>query len=319
MIFDGLNTARQKFLLVILDECATSFCHYEGHGDSTQSRLMSYAILKKTLAYARRNSLIPQFIFGDTCLPAAYESEINRIDHVRIVPLSHPTTYSNSIVVINPDDYTHPTGLARFSGDVAILRISRTDIMKFVDIVVPILGRCRRLNVCLLGIEQYTEEDVVQYGKQLDQVGEYLVERYSAKQSVEINCLTDRLVLRQMNNCDAGIRHLTVAPDGKLYICPAFYYCGDKSIGDVEHGRITLQNNQLLDIKYAPICSRCDAFQCKRCVFLNKKLTLEINTPSWQQCKIAHSERASSRTFVSKIDWPIPAIDYDDPFTLVKG
>ena len=58
---------------------------------------------------------------------------------------------------------------------------------------------------------------------------------------------------------------------------------------------------QLLELKYSPICRICDAYQCKRCVFLNKKLTSEINTPSSRQCRLSHIEREASRLFLQKL------------------
>lgn len=205
----------------------------------------------------------------------------------------------------------------KIATEVLVLRASKSDITKLAKIVIPVLSKCRRLNLSLLDIEDYTEEDISQYRKQLDIISKYLADRYKSGQSVEINCLTDRLILRQMNNCEAGINHFTVAPDGRFYICPAFYYSGDDSIGDID-SEYHFPNSHLLELKYSPVCSICDAFHCKRCVYLNKKLTLELNIPSWQQCRIAHSERESSRFLLSLIDWPIPAIDYDDPFTLAQ-
>ena len=73
----------------------------------------------------------------------------------------------------------------------------------------------------------------------------------------------------------------------------------------------------------APLCRRCDAYQCKRCIWLNYKTTYEVNTPSHEQCVISHIERNISRkllqemrdsqlSFLSDID--IQEIDYLDPF-----
>ncbi|GHS94395.1 hypothetical protein AGMMS50239_18130 [Bacteroidia bacterium] len=82
---------------------------------------------------------------------------------------------------------------------------------------------------------------------------------------------------------------------GKFYICPAFYLADENNfVGDLTQGLI-IKNKQLYQITYAPICSNCDTYQCKRCVWLNKKTTLEINTPSHEQCVTAHLERNASR------------------------
>ena len=39
---------------------------------------------------------------------------------------------------------------------------------------------------------------------------------------VQFNLLTDRMMLKEMNNCNAGYESITLAPDGNLYICLSF-------------------------------------------------------------------------------------------------
>lgn len=313
----ALPLPRVKFLLAVVDENATSFCHYETVSASPD-RFMPIGVLRKTIGYARAHGLALQFLLGKASLPSEYESEIARVGHLRIIPQSCPTVPSRALIVINPSDYADHRLVERFQGKIAIIRIARSDVSRLSEIVVPLLPKCRRLNISLLEVERYRDEDIAAYKDQLVKLGDYLASCYSSKQSAEVNVLTDRLVLQRMSNCNAGVEHLTVAPDGRFYICPAFYYAGERAIGDVERGPEDFVNPQLFELEKAPVCAHCDTFQCKRCVFLNKKLTLEFNVPSWQQCKIAHAERAASRLFLSKIDWPIPEIDYDDPFEIAK-
>jgi len=90
----------------------------------------------------------------------------------------------------------------------------------------------------------------------------------------------------------------------------------------VESG-VKIENAQLLHLDHAPICSHCDAFQCKRCIWLNKKTTLEVNTPSHEQCVAAHLERNASKRLLEHLrshgnffakTADINEIDYLDPF-----
>lgn len=133
-----------------------------------------------------------------------------------------------------------------------------------------------------------------------------------------------------MNNCNAGVDHITLAPDGLFYICPAFYYEQIKnentnnSIGDITKD-IEIKNQQLYRLDHAPICRECDAYHCKRCVWLNRKLTLEVNTPSHEQCIVAHTERNASKRLLEDInktealiDNTIENLDYIDPFDKFK-
>lgn len=89
---------------------------------------------------------------------------------------------------------------------------------------------------------------------------------------------------------------------------------------------LDIKNSQLYKLLYAPICRNCDAFQCKRCVWLNRKTTYEINTPSHEQCVVAHLERNASRVLLNNIrkygeylpHIEIKEIKYLDPFDIRK-
>jgi CXXX repeat peptide maturase len=135
------------------------------------------------------------------------------------------------------------------------------------------------------------------------------------------------MMLDRMNNCGAGDTTITLAPNGNFFICPAFYYEDEAdSIGDLGHG-LGIKNKQLYKLGYAPICRHCDAWQCKRCIWLNRKTTLEVNTPSHEQCVVAHLERNASRELLNNIrkhgtflpeQEDIKVIDYLDPFDIVN-
>lgn len=62
-------------------------------------------------------------------------------------------------------------------------------------------------------------------------------------------------------------------------------YCGDINSGINKDWNI-----RMFDYKSSPLCSDCNHFTCKRCIFLNKKITGEYNIPSSIQCKIANME-----------------------------
>ena len=86
---------------------------------------------------------------------------------------------------------------------------------------------------------------------------------------------------------------------------------------------LDIKNPQLYKLDHAPICRNCDAYQCKRCVWLNRKTTLEVNTPSHEQCVVAHLERNASSKLLNNIrlhgsflteQEEIKEIDYIDPY-----
>ena len=150
---------------------------------------------------------------------------------------------------------------------------------------------------------------------------------YQAGQSVQLNLLTDRLILKEMNNCNAGVNNVTLAPNGRFYLCPAFYYEDDsQSVGDLTTG-LDIRNQQLLQFDHAPICRVCDAYHCRRCVWMNGRLTGDMNTPSHQQCVVAHIERNASCYLQRKLEeagiqlrdsQPIKEQKELDPFNIVN-
>ena len=130
-----------------------------------------------------------------------------------------------------------------------------------------------------------------------------------------------------MNNCGAGDSNVTLAPNGKFYLCPAFYYEDEKkNVGDLKSG-LHVKNPQLLRLGHAPVCRQCDAYQCRRCIWMNKQLTTDANTPSHQQCVVAHLERNASRYLQMKLNeagirltgsQPIEEMKELDPFNIVN-
>ena len=119
------------------------------------------------------------------------------------------------------------------------------------------------MNIVISNIESFGEKDFVIYYNVLEKLSTTIIEKIKSNTPVSINLLTDRLLLNVMNNCNAGVESITLAPDGKFYICPAFYIDGEESIGNPIDGAI-IPNAQLFKLSNAPICRRCDAYQCKR-------------------------------------------------------
>ena len=164
------------------------------------------------------------------------------------------------------------------------------------------------------------------YKEFLESLVPFVADEIKNGRNLHFNLLTDRLSLTKMNNCGAADETLTYNVDGKFYICPA--YCNveeNSSVGDLETG-LDIKNPQLYKLGYAPICRMCDAYQCHRCIWLNNKTTLEVNTPSHEQCVVSHIERNASKMLLNELKgYPgfdnlsdIKKISYLDPFDLIE-
>jgi CXXX repeat peptide maturase len=314
-----------KYLVVILEPAAASFCYYDVK-PVPSSGLMPLELLRRVVDHAIRNGLHINFVHGDTPLPEEYVRLVESADHISIMPPGQNPCAGGTVLVIDDHRLEDVSALAENPCANIILRVGMDRLRQLSGMVRQLMGKFGRLNIILKDLAQFEEPELQICREQMVVIGKRVAAEYRKGNFIEISTLTDRIFLTNMNNCGAGIEHLTVAPDGRYYLCPAFYHEGSEHSLGAFGETPRLENSRLLELDYAPICRNCDAYHCKRCIYLNRKLTGEVNTPSRQQCRIAHLERDQSRqllaTLPSAIDGsekivPIPELDYSDPFEML--
>lgn len=306
-----------QYIVILLDDTSTSFCHYTN--EKADRRLIPLQTLKDGICYAMKENLNIQFVYPNYKLPKEYLAAIDSIDHTDI----YPAEMSDNADVVVFDSLIAAKDYV-FKEEVAyLIRTDKVSLFNEYKIIGEILDKVTRLNVVITDIETFTEDDFMAYKSMLSNLAERVEQIYVSGKSPQLNLLTDRIMLEKMNNCGAGETSVTLAPDGKFYVCPAFYLSADGyTIGDMVNG-LEIKNSQLYRLDHAPLCRRCDAWQCKRCIWMNRETTLEVNTPSHEQCVVAHLERNASRKLLIDIrkhgkfmsgSEDIKEIDYLDPF-----
>lgn len=301
-----------KYLVILLDDTSTSFCHY--NHNSKGRNLINIEVLKKAVTYAMKENLIIQYVYPDYDLPEIYKAVIDEMVHVNIVPIGSSVP-AEAIVIDGMSEFSSQNFTANQS---YILLIDSKSFINEWESLLPSLEIISRLNIVYTDVCDFQDDDSLRYARVLDEFSNKLKELFERGFSPQVNILTDRLFLNKMNNCNAGVEFITLAPDGKLYVCPGFYYDSLGSIGSIDNG-LAINNPKLYCLDHAPICRICDSYHCKRCVWLNRKITLEVNTPSHEQCVMSHIERNASRLLRlsmnnSQFYAEIPVIDYLDPF-----
>ena len=320
-----------QYLVILLDDTSVSFCHYQN--DKKERNLMPFETLKAGIVYAMKENLNIQFVYPSYPLSEEYLEVIDSIDHtdIKLANLGDDADVVvmdgiNQIPGANDNDFKQ--------GVSYVLRLSKHGLFEEIANVCALLNKVERLNVVITDVENFTDADFERYSEVLRMLSQEVEKLYVAGKVVQLNLLTDRMMLDKMNNCGAGDTSVTLAPDGKFYVCPAFYLTDEDdgmgalhtSIGDVKHG-LDIKNPQLYKLDHAPLCRRCDAYQCKRCIWLNRKMTFEVNTPSHEQCVMAHLERNASRDLLNAIrkygaflpeQEEIKEITYLDPFDVRK-
>jgi CXXX repeat peptide maturase len=326
-----------QYLVILLDDTSVAYCHADN--PLKERHLMPIETLKKGILFGMKQNLMIQYVFPDYELPKEYAEVIESIDNVKIYPAGcKPVT---GIEDDNNADVEVANAIPnKVETKNLVLRLVFSEMLAKKDEIAKLFASGARINLCITDVEKFTDEQIETYKQVLKEWNAVLLNLYKHGQSPQFNLLTDRMMLEKMHNCEAGVSNITLAPNGKFYLCPAFYYdeqtkvdnqlnhhqpTSDNSVGDLEKG-LDIPNLQLLKLDHAPLCRNCDAYQCRRCIWLNRKLTWDNNTPSHQQCVMAHLERNASRDLLNDIrkvgefmpNIDIKEINYLDPFEVRK-
>ena len=320
-----------QYLIILLDDTSTSYCHYSNRG--SEHRLIPIDVLREGIKYAMLDNLMVQFVWPGYDMPQEYVEVIESIDHNNIAPAMFlPKGQKTDIAVF--DDWRDMCDYAFDNGTAYVLRIDSENLFLNTEAISANLVKVQRLSVILTDVDKFDDYALAQYKSVLDVFGNEIFNIYKKGGTTQLNLITDRMMLQSMNNCNAGCETVTLAPDGKFYVCPAFYHANEDeyegtskkkvSVGDLKTG-VHIGNQSLYKLGSSPICRICDAYQCKRCVWLNRRLTNEVNIPSHEQCVMSHLERNSSRMLLNEIrkvgefmpNIEIDEIGYIDPFEKV--
>lgn len=302
-----------KYLIIQLCDSSVSFCNYRL---SKIRNLMSIDVLESSLNWGVKNGLNIHILYPKYEIPLDYQSLIDNFEHIEIRELSK----ENDADIYVANNYFELNKFEYIASPV-IMHFTILDFLRQYQAIGTIIPKVKRLNICFTDVQNFTDDLESCYETALTYLANIIERLYFENNLVQFNLITDRAMLISMNNCNAGIDFITVAPDGNFYICPAFYLSKDKVCGNLSNG-VYIPNQRLLTIDKAPICRLCDAFHCRRCIYLSKSLTNEVNTPSHQQCFMSHIERRVSKKLLDSIrrygqyapDVEIPQLEYNDPF-----
>ena len=139
---------------------------------------------------------------------------------------------------------------------------------------------CKRINIVKRDLIDWGNEELILYQNALSNC-------YDLKQDVVINVCSMR---KERADCGAGLYEFALAPNGRFYICPAYYFENkDNYIGNLKTG-IQIKEQELFTVSKAKKCMSCDISHCQRCSSLNKVVTKMVNVPADIQCKVAELE-----------------------------
>lgn len=311
----------KKTMLFLLGDDFVDFCSYGNQ--SVSSRKMDKSTLEKGLKFAGENFYHPVFLHS-VSEDTNFEPEILKdyeITHIR--PAAQYERFypedADSIPVFTLDSLKYDAG----EKTNVILTVKQNEISDLSGAVSELLNRYDRVNLKISN--QNTAFYFKEYKEQLQKIKDEIVRIYREEGILkEVNAITDILFSEHHEICGAGDTLLAYAPDGKFYVCPAFYAEKKEAAGNLKDG-ILLKNRHLYTQEYAPLCSCCDAYQCENCIFINKMNTWEVNVSPDFQCIKAHVERDIAcelyEELKTEIDFPnrIRKTAYIDPYSAAES
>lgn len=306
----------KKHLYFIMADDAVECCSYNSNNTSEIS--MSKDVAQHGLEFCEKNFYKPVILNSksqDRILNLDNLSDISRIE-LSQKDIELPYSNYDKYVVIDPEE------IDEFQGnEIVLLNVYEESFPKLAQMVTKLLPMSQRINIIFKF--EFDEKLANIYKQQLEEITVQIISYLKQKEFKEINVLTDRLFLNEMNNCNCGVDNYALAPNGKIYICPAFYFnMPEEYVGDIETGIIKHNMENMLSLSNSPLCTRCDAYQCNRCVLLNRKYTREFNVPGAAQCIKSHVERNASMELLKILrreniqygaDIEIRPINYSDP------
>lgn len=281
-----------KRMYFLLSDDYVDYCQHKNQNKTYQP--MGQEAILAGLRYAHQHFFEPIFVHSKSQFHFEPHEAYEAYKILHLIPAEfcqEAKKLKNTLLVYDRDNL-HLASEKAFN---CMLNIDQEDIFNMYTYVKQILEYYDRVNINILNLSSAFDPNV--YEQQLMEIKELLVAIYRETGVLkEINLITDIYFLDEHNNCKAGDRSFAYGPNGKIYVCGAFYDTHrDNFVGDTRLGIYRLKKPELYKAANSGLCSRCDAYQCLNCVHLNLMKTNEVNVSPSYQCRKSFIEREVSR------------------------
>ena len=303
---------KSKNLYFIMDDNCVEYCNYKS---VAEENIMPEEIIKKGFKFAEENFFTPIILQSKDSKNIKNLSDYSYYEGYEIYSENNEFAKNNQkkFRVFTPENLDNET---KELGDTCVLNVEAVDIRNLSKYINKLLPKYNRIN---LNIKYDNRDfDVKAYEEELFKISDVLSTYIIQGKYKSVNRITDDFSNSEMDNCNAGEKNFALAPNGKIYPCPKFYFEDkDSYVGDLDNG-INVPDEKIFNLDKAPICQECDMYHCDRCVYLNKKFTYEYNTPAHIECAISIAEKkATYRLYklVKDIDSKFKDIKVSNDFT----
>ncbi len=280
-----------KYLIIYTDSNASPHCGYFNTSNMNNEKTsdhMSEETIEKALAFADSNMMTPVFVGA---VPEKYSNYTKMIDALKA------TTGNNVIAIFD----NHCDSNQKFK--ICNLLVSSKSLSKMFDMVKKIFenNEPHRVNIILQDIWNIKDSDVQVYKMQLQKISDFIL---NSDRHIVVNLLNGFNAFNDKPyGCECGTNTFTVAPNGKLYTCPAFYF-EDKDyfcVGDLDNG-FSFDDAREFKIESSKKCNACKNLSCNRCVYINKKMTNEFRVSPEIQCELSSITQKIADDLKEKLD-----------------
>ncbi len=278
---ENWQIAGARYLYFLISDESPVYCMYS---PSRSTATMSRQTLMDGVKFAHANYMIPVFLGN----PYDSLDEIERYrTHIIIDYASALETAVSEVVMQIPIISSEEDIVTLRAGayQSTIMMVSPSNISGLSTRLAHLAGKTRRINIIKQALTSWAAEDIDSYLSELKLFCSYKKQK---NLHTSINIFDHKENVSQCQ-CQAGRADFTLAPNGLLYACPAFYYQGEPSIGNLVDG-LVISDESLYGIQKAVPCKSCEKTNCLRCIYVNKMETTTLNLAAEIQCAIAEQE-----------------------------
>lgn len=308
----------RKMYFLLTDDYI-SYCDYSNKNKF--SIKMSEESVLDGLKYAHQNFFRPIFVHSKSSFDFVNDKEYEAYDILHIVLAKFIRGAQKSgIRRILPVYDKESIDADNFGIENVILNISAHELKYLNSCVEKLLHKISRINLNITDIDKNFDEEL--YAEELDKINENICHMNNRFGLIkEVSLITDRLYIKEHDNCMAGNKSFVLTPDEEIYTCCGMYSENlDLEVGNLSTGIVRKYDARLYEIKNSNLCRLCDAYQCKNCVYTNKLYSNEVNVSPSFYCRKSHIERMASKKLCDSLNIgdeekreKIEEIDYLDP------
>lgn len=258
-----IHSGDRHALLLMLDNAAPSPCH-EFRGTRQIQECLSPTALRDVLLFAAGvGTTVPPMVASVGSVDALDPMILRTLKGLDLEWLAPPAVALKiacddaSVVAALDAKAGHLTDLDDVLPMRAILHISPENSCTWFDRLRPNLPEAFSVSLRAKDLDLFEEIHFLQHERQLESLGRHLINGAADSGMAFSFNLSDDVV----PDCGAGTSLLTVAPDGLVYPCPAFYHAGDS------HALASIRDVAKASDWRVYVHDLCSGLDCRACAF----------------------------------------------------